>query len=85
MAITIKAAGESVLAAGDKITVGITSAVRIHGDDNWFKLEVSTAVRSGESADDAQNRVVGFTHEQFTKFVNNTAQLIIELDDSAAK
>lgn len=78
---TQKAAHDYELYEGDKVQVGITSVVRINGDDNWFRMEVASTVREGETGTQAMKRARGFLAEQFKGFVPETAELIMGLGD----
>lgn len=51
---------ESLLDPGDPVTISISHQLRINGDDSWVKVEATSKVRPGESADDTYNRVLQF-------------------------
>lgn len=74
-------AHEFELFEGDKVQVGITSVVRIKGDDNWIRMEIATTVREGETGTEAMKRAKGFVHQQFSEYVPETAHLIMEMDE----
>lgn len=76
-----RSAEEYELFEGDKVQVGITSVVRINGDDNWFRMEAASSVREGETGSDAMKRAKKFLHKQYKDFVPETAELISELGD----
>jgi len=78
---TQKAAHDYELFEGDKVQVGLTSVVRINGDDNWFRMEVATTVREGETGTQAMKRAKGFIHEQYQSFIPETAHVVSTLGD----
>lgn len=47
-----------VLSVGDRITCGVTHQIRIGGEDSWIKWEIDTAVRDGETEEQAVTRVL---------------------------
>lgn len=61
---------------GDSIEIGMSSSVKIDGDDNWLSYKVTTRVAEGETADQAHERALSYLHEQFQKMVYKTVDMI---------
>jgi len=67
----------SPLDPGDRVTVSITHQLRINGDDSWVKLEHSSRVREGETAEQADARVFGYVNTTIVDMCEQTAATVI--------
>lgn len=72
-------AHEFELYEGDKVQVGVTSVVRIDGDDNWIRMEIATTIRPGETGHEAMARAKGFVHEEFAQYIPETVKVVRSL------
>lgn len=66
------------LAAGDRITVSVSHRIRIKGDESWIKYEVNTAVREGETTQEARTRAIGHVNASAMEAVHQVVDTVRE-------
>jgi len=53
-----------VLNTGDSLSYSVSACVKHGGQEAWVKIEATTTVREGETAEEARYRISDFVHQQ---------------------
>ena len=69
-----------VLFEGDKITVAVTHQAVINGDDTWVRYEAQSSVQPGESAVEAEQRMVTHVAEASIRATVEAAKAVQQLN-----
>lgn len=68
----------SDIAAGDRITIGVTHQIEIDGKDAWIKAEFNAAAQEGESPEDGFKRVGKVVARNIISIIERQAEVIVE-------
>ena len=53
-----------VLDTGDSLSYSVSASVKHGGQEAWVKIEATTTVREGETAEETRYRISDFVHQQ---------------------
>lgn len=68
-----------VLFEGDKITVAVTHQANINGEDSWVRYEAQSSVQPGETATEAERRMVTHVTQASVRATVEAAKVVQQL------
>lgn len=77
--ITIKSKSERLKPAlheGDIVEFGVTHELKINGDASWVSFKAASKVQSGESPDEASERLIAHVNNTMEKAVKATVESV---------